>query len=362
MGLVEKNTSIFRYFSIRYNILLGYMLWDGINFEDRITATEIWIIAETFFNIHNEKWGCDKIFIGLIRKSIRRQIFMMTTVELIGLDRTYVTRMKHGNFDTIDNCYFFDWAFLNTFGLIRVGTWVERNNVIALVLKKYDFLKKKQFYIDLIKEILVLNLDSVFFYVPLNIIGRICNVYINKIIHRKWRNILKYIVNNKFSSFFIHNHSFTRKYYSKKRKVYLLFRKTNLFIPSQKKNIILYIKFCKKRKNIETNWGNLRKFYIKMLPMPIQDIYSQFYYIRIVIIIALYYRTQVGDKVSRNHGNKGILERMIPFSEILFLLNGISLDLILNPLSIPSRIIIGIIYEILFRLAGFLIKEAYFFF
>ena len=54
--LVDKNTSIFRHFSIGHNTLIRYIPWDGINFEDRIIITEMWIINETLISIHYEVW------------------------------------------------------------------------------------------------------------------------------------------------------------------------------------------------------------------------------------------------------------------------------------------------------------------
>jgi DNA-directed RNA polymerase subunit beta len=67
----------------------------------------------------------------------------------------------------------------------------------------------------------------------------------------------------------------------------------------------------------------------------------------------------IGDKIAGRHGNKGILARLVPRSDIPYLPNGISLDLVLNPLGIPSRMNVGQMYEAVLGLAGFLLGEEF---
>lgn len=69
----------------------------------------------------------------------------------------------------------------------------------------------------------------------------------------------------------------------------------------------------------------------------------------------------MGDKLAGRHGNKGILTRLIPLSEIPFFLNGASLDMIFNTIGVPARINRGQIYEAFLGLSGFYLGEQYFF-
>ena len=83
-------------------------------------------------------------------------------------------------------------------------------------------------------------------------------------------------------------------------------------------------------------------------------------FIRACIIFAIHRRIIIGDKISGRHGNKGILARFASTSNMPYLPNGSPLDLVLNPLGIPSRINVGQIYEVLLGLSGIFKREKYF--
>ena len=63
-------------------------------------------------------------------------------------------------------------------------------------------------------------------------------------------------------------------------------------------------------------------------------------------------KIQVGDKVSGRHGNKGIISIVLPRQDMPYLQNGIPVDMVLNPLGVPSRMNVGQIFECLPGLAG----------
>jgi DNA-directed RNA polymerase subunit beta len=52
-------------------------------------------------------------------------------------------------------------------------------------------------------------------------------------------------------------------------------------------------------------------------------------------------KIQVGDKVARRHGNKGIISIVFPRQDMPYLQNGIPVDMVLNPLGVPSRMNVG---------------------
>lgn len=73
---------------------------------------------------------------------------------------------------------------------------------------------------------------------------------------------------------------------------------------------------------------------------------------KIYIFIAQIRKIQVGDKIAGRHGNKGIISRILARQDMPFLPNGRPLDVILNPLGVPSRMNVGQLYECLLGLAG----------
>ncbi len=70
-------------------------------------------------------------------------------------------------------------------------------------------------------------------------------------------------------------------------------------------------------------------------------------------------KMQVGDKMAGRHGNKGIVSRILPRQDMPFLPDGTAIDIVLNPLGVPSRMNVGQIYECLLGLAGRFLGEHY---
>jgi len=62
--------------------------------------------------------------------------------------------------------------------------------------------------------------------------------------------------------------------------------------------------------------------------------------------IAIKRRLQVGDKMAGRHGNKGVISRILPMEDMPFMANGTPVDMVLNPLGVPSRMNIGQLLEV----------------
>ena len=73
---------------------------------------------------------------------------------------------------------------------------------------------------------------------------------------------------------------------------------------------------------------------------------------KIQIFIAQIRKIRVGDKIAGRHGNKGIISRILNRHDMPFLPDGTPVDIILNPLGVPSRMNVGQLYECLLGLAG----------
>ena len=70
------------------------------------------------------------------------------------------------------------------------------------------------------------------------------------------------------------------------------------------------------------------------------------------IYIAQKRKISIGDKMAGRHGNKGVVSRVLPVEDMPFLPNGRPLDIVLNPLGVPSRMNIGQVLEIHLSLAA----------
>ena len=70
------------------------------------------------------------------------------------------------------------------------------------------------------------------------------------------------------------------------------------------------------------------------------------------VYVAQTRKIQVGDKMAGRHGNKGIISRILPRQDMPYLPDGTPVDLVLNPLGVPSRMNVGQIFECLLGLAA----------
>ncbi len=70
------------------------------------------------------------------------------------------------------------------------------------------------------------------------------------------------------------------------------------------------------------------------------------------VYVAQKRKIQVGDKMAGRHGNKGIISRILPKEDMPYLEDGTPLDIVLNPLGVPSRMNVGQVFECLLAWAG----------
>ncbi len=70
------------------------------------------------------------------------------------------------------------------------------------------------------------------------------------------------------------------------------------------------------------------------------------------VYVAQKRKIQIGDKMAGRHGNKGIISRILPIEDMPYMPDGTPLDIILNPLGVPSRMNVGQIFECLLGWAG----------
>jgi DNA-directed RNA polymerase subunit beta len=70
------------------------------------------------------------------------------------------------------------------------------------------------------------------------------------------------------------------------------------------------------------------------------------------VYVAQKRKLQVGDKMAGRHGNKGIISRILPIEDMPYLADGTPVDLVLNPLGVPSRMNVGQVFECLLGWAG----------
>ncbi|WP_259289097.1 DNA-directed RNA polymerase subunit beta [Candidatus Nasuia deltocephalinicola] len=331
--------------SLGKNVIVALMSWEGYNFEDSIIVSEKIVIDEKFTSLE----------------------FTQIDINILNLSKNEFEILSS---DTIKD--FSRKKNLNSFFIIKNNTKVYGGDVLVgktfLKLKK----TKKPSFNDKIMNSLLLesgcNLDDTSFYLPSNFNSGIVNsveIYFSD----------SYFSKNNDKKLFDYQNS---KIINDKKKKFLFLKKKiknmviNFLINKEyflnnKIKLFNYEDF--KDKNIK-NILNLKlvnyeyfkifkkiikkiKFFLKINKFIIKKIKKKFFkellpdiskVIRISIISKK--NLQVGDKMSGRYGNKGVISKILPINEMPYIYNGKNVDIILNPLGVPSRMNIGQLLEI----------------
>lgn len=378
-------------------------------FNSKILTTVLWHIkkqnrCEFFFYTKNLEMFFEKVLISKYIK-YRTLVFgyFQTFDTSIGLKERW-------------NFFFPGYKTLDYRGFVKIGSWVNPGQILALRicplptprLTPYEWL-----LFDVLDQ-KPPTIQNVSFRTPDKTSGRVLNVEVFPFdesigsrflsIEKKWKDLL--------NPFFFKNKKITFTFWSLKSKVkddmrfifvdykiipyrisffssvvlfngFLIFflkyyridnslvRRRRFDCLMKKKNLIrlrfsYFFEKINLEKKVYSNKFNLNLFFFFFNSHLIKDrkrinfiIWSSQLFTRVRIIISVYRRICIGDKIAGRHGNKGILARLVPSSDIPYLPNGISLDFVLNPLGIPSRMNVGQMYEAVLSLSGFFLGEEF---
>ena len=221
--------------SLGKNILVGYMNWEGYNYEDAVLLNERLVMEDVFTSIHIEEYECDSRDTKLGPEEITRDIPGVGDEALKYLDER---------------------------GIIMVGAEVTAGDIlVGKVTPKGET--------DLTAE----------------------------------ERLLRAIFGEKA------------------REV----RDTSLKVPHGESGIIVDVKVFTRENGDEMNPG-------------VNQV--------VRVYIAQKRKISVGDKMAGRHGNKGVVSRILPREDMPYLPDGTPLDIVLNPLGVPSRMNIGQILEV----------------
>ena len=221
--------------SLGKNILVGYMNWEGYNYEDAILLNERLVMEDVFTSIHVEEYECDARDTKLGPEEITRDI------PGVGDDAL---------------------KYLDERGIIRVGAEVHSGDIlVGKVTPKGET--------ELTAE----------------------------------ERLLRAIFGEKA------------------REV----RDTSLKVPHGESGIIVDVKVFTREAGDEMNPG-------------VNQV--------VRVYIAQKRKISVGDKMAGRHGNKGVVSRILPREDMPYLPDGTPLDIVLNPLGVPSRMNIGQVLEV----------------
>jgi DNA-directed RNA polymerase subunit beta len=229
--------------SLGKTLLIAYMPWEGYNFEDAILINQRLIYDDLYTSIHIERYEIEISDTEYGLEQITRQI-------------PDVSRFKKRNLDTN--------------GIIRLGSWVQENDIL---------------------------------------VGKVTPIKIKQLSgHEK---LLADVL---------------------ERQTFLPIRETSLRVPKNVFGRVVHVELLESEN------------------IPLEIAFQGFQ--RVHVYIAEKRTIQVGDKMSGRHGNKGIVSKIVPQQDMPYLPDGSSVDMVLNPLGVPSRMNVGQIFECLLGLAG----------
>ena len=306
------------------NILVAFMPWNGYNFEDSILLSEKLVKKDVYTSIHINEYET------VIRDT--RLGPEETTKNLPNINKN-----KTKNLDDI--------------GIINVGTKVNSEDIlVGKITPKNDTpLSPEEKLLRAIFGEKSNNVKNSSLKVPTGEKGVIIKIkmFIKRGIKRDQRSII--IENNEIYSFLIEKKreiEITKKYIMGQidEKLRTKIKKSRIIINKKKiedikkiKNLIKF--FIRYKKNID-------KIYSKKIEaLKNGDDLPQGILKIIKIYIANKVKIQSGDKMSGRHGNKGVVSKIINEEEMPYIDNGETIDMILNPLGVPSRMNIGQILE-----------------
>lgn len=385
--LADCSSSLGGELSLGQNILIAYMPWEGYNFEDAILISERLVYDDLYTSIHIERYEVE------IRNT------------KLGIEE--IT-------NEIPDTPKASTAHLNQSGIAKLGSWIQEGDIlvgkVTPISKKTQSNYQKLLYTILEKPVSPFRDSSL--RAPKGIKAKVVGIQIFK--NNKSLTLPKKLKNSsiktstKSKSLASTNFNFVDKISTETEFDFDRFLKPynlskNIFYENPNQNKIRSFSFksqnsTSKKKNTKIGYlisnpklnsqnNTLDSSYNtknpKMISNQVQSHRNKSFFNNqlntnkinpqspkkfkiklnnissIQIYLAEKRRVQVGDKIAGRHGNKGIISQILPREDMPFLPDGTPLDMVLNPLGVPSRMNVGQIYECLLGLAGKHLGENY---
>jgi DNA-directed RNA polymerase subunit beta len=316
-GMATKNGRL----ALGRNLLVAFMPWRGYNFEDAVLISEKVVKEDVFTSVHIERFEVEAIETRLGKEEITRDIPNVSEEALSNLDAD---------------------------GIVRVGAEVFPGDILVgkITPRTETELSPEERLMRAIFAQKAANFRDTSLVVPPGVEGVVVNVEIfsrrekgRKTKEEKAKELAKIK---------------EIKNYYKRELEYLeeekLLKLSQVLGVDKKKIKDLNLADNEEAKNIISFFDNRIK---ELLEEEEQEIASvkrgdelpPGVLKRVVVYIATKRRLMEGDKLAGRHGNKGVVARILPEEDMPFLPDGTPVEIVLNPLGVPSRMNVGQILE-----------------
>ncbi|MCX8092947.1 MAG: DNA-directed RNA polymerase subunit beta [Candidatus Goldbacteria bacterium] len=292
------------------NVIVAFMPWHGYNYEDAIVISEDLLKNDTFTSVHIEEYEIEARETKLGPEEITRDIPNVSE-------------------DTLKN--------LDVDGIIRIGAKVKPGDILVgkvTPISSSNLTPEEK----LLKAIFGSKADNVkdtSLRVPPGIEGIVIDI---KIFSRKEQTRRKDKEEEK-------NQKIKKE--KEKRLQQLMMLHKEALEEIEKRNIseeekeklkeYEYVYFEFKKSQIEQEFKDKRQIKGDELPPGVIKL--------IKVLIAKKRKISVGDKLSGRHGNKGVISKILPVEDMPYLPDGTPVQIVLNPLGVPSRMNLGQLLE-----------------
>ena len=303
------------------NLLVAFMPWRGYNFEDAILISEKVVKEDVFTSVHIERFEVEAIETRLGKEEITRDIPNAREEALANLDKN---------------------------GIVRIGAYVFPGDILVgkVTPKTETELSAEERLLRAIFGEKASDVRDTSLVVPPGVEGVVVNVEVfsrrekgRKSKEEKTKEIAKIRE--------IKNYYKQEIEYVEQEK---LLRLSELLGVDKKKIKDLNLHENEEAKNIISSFDDRIKELLEEEAREIErvkrgDELPTGVLKRVVVYVATKRRLMEGDKLAGRHGNKGVVARIIPEEDMPFLPDGTPVEIVLNPLGVPSRMNVGQILE-----------------
>ena len=309
------------------NILLAYMPWEGYNFEDAIVINERLVQEDIYTSIHIDRYDIEVRETSYGKEKITREL-------------PYINKEQTRNIDP--------------HGIIFPGTWVEEGDILVGKITPISPPKPTPEYRLLLAifETKPLPFKETSLRVPQGVEGRVLDCIIEY--EPGTRNVTKSTktaskADSKADTSGLEPGLGEGSQYAVALQRVPPTLPQDLHGPVLEQALPKAEQFASQKSlnNLTHSPKHLHELSFVPIPQKVQ------------IFLAHKRKIQLGDKMSGRHGNKGIVSLILPPQDMPFLQDGTPIDIVLNPLGVPSRMNVGQVLECLFGLAGHYLKQNY---
>ncbi|MBU0897042.1 MAG: DNA-directed RNA polymerase subunit beta [Candidatus Omnitrophica bacterium] len=317
-GMAVKNGRL----SLGKNVFTAFMPWRGYNFEDAIVISEKLVKEDTFTSIHIEKFEIEVRETRLGNEEVTRDIPSVSEEALKNLDEK---------------------------GIVRIGAEVMPDDILVgrVTPKTEKELSPEERLLRAIFGEKAADVKDTSLRIPPGVFGVVMNI---DVFARKDRGKRP----KKEKTEELKKLKEITRYYNEERELLELEKARRLSVLSGKSE--------GKRNTLQDTEDNeaaktIVNFYDERLHCLSQELEVETAKIRkgdelpagvlkrVVVFVAMERKISVGDKISGRHGNKGVVAKILPEEDMPYLEDGTPVELILNPLGVPSRMNVGQLLE-----------------